>query len=321
MPPPLYRSVFLLIWIITCTSATSTLTDADRLPLSGDERRLVSFVQDNVPPSTLAHLGWTDHTTLVTAIRAPTFLQFVEGFCGIGRLYDEALQVGLRARALDLSMSSAHDILDDRGFGMFLTTLLMLAPGSTFWLGVPCSTFVWIAMGHTHRRASNPEGDTTNRMVADANLLLFRVVILCCICVMRSVLFIIEQPAGTLLFKMQVWLRFMSLAPRVLQVPLRRHHLWLGGLGHVLPKPTVLWGCHPALTRIIGKRPTSRMVIHNRAKVGTVAWSSWVNKFGRRRWCGNRKNDGLKRSGEYPLEFAKVVIQHVRHTCDASRVW
>ena len=183
---------------------------------------------------------------------------------------------------------------------------MMLRPLGLAWFGVPCSTFVWMAFGHTGRSHRFPEGNNDRIDVSCANRIIKRVLVICAILTLRAVWFVIEQPHSSVLFLMKCWKEFEESKPKVRGFACQRHFLWMGALGHVLPKPTVLHGCFPGFGKMKTKRPSSKMVKHNRAKVGTIAWQAWVNSASRRRWAGKAKM--LKKSGEYTRRFADLAI-------------
>ena len=141
------------------------------------------------------------------------------------------------------------------------------------WWAVPCSTFIFLSMGSTGRRYGSPEGNPHVLSVRQANALFARVCVLCALCAIRQVYFIIEQPASSMPFVLQSFLRLRQSNPVVRGQKLKRHHMWMGALGHALPKPTVLWGCYPEhlWAELRTRRPTHLMMQRQHAsKVRTT---------------------------------------------------
>ena len=77
--------------------------------------------------------------------------------------------IGAGALARQL-INDDHDILTSAGFAEYLKVAMMLRPLA--WFGVPCSTFVWLAFGHTGRSHRFPEGNNDRIDVSCANRIL-----------------------------------------------------------------------------------------------------------------------------------------------------
>ncbi|CAJ1390804.1 unnamed protein product [Effrenium voratum] len=66
--------------------------------------------------------------------------------------------------------------------------------GGLAWLGVPCSSFTFLASSYHQRTMDNPMGRVDRPGVRLGNLLLARSMLLILVCIARSVYFFIEQP-------------------------------------------------------------------------------------------------------------------------------
>ncbi len=84
------------------------------------------------------------------------------------------------------------NLLTVEGFANALSSCLRLQRGAVCWLGVPCSSFVFLSRGHTRRTQTNPLGNVARRDVASANAIAARVAFL-----LRVMLAAAFSPAGT----------------------------------------------------------------------------------------------------------------------------
>ena len=206
----------------------------------------------------------------------------------------------MRCAWFDYIVDNAHDMTTAHGFGHAIKIALSIMPGGVVWFGVPCSTFVWMSRSHTKRTRQKPWGDRTRLDVCRANLIVKHVGILLELLVKRSVYFIIEQPAGSLLWWMPVMRRAARLSFRRKRRKVcrwARCFVWLGYYGHEISKPTELQGIFLCLKDILpSRRP---MPSENKALFYVV--SRHKNKI---RVTGR---PGLKSTEHYPLQFCKAV--------------
>ena len=124
---------------------------------------------------------------------------------------------------------------------------------------LPCSSFVFMSRGTTKRGASNAwAGNEDVECVRLANIIAQRVMILCKVLTLRLVQYMIEQPMTSCFFNMQCFDKCCALKPDLGRhgLRLKRKFVWLGHWGHIIPKPTVLWGSARALKHLVCKRPT-----------------------------------------------------------------
>lgn len=177
------------------------------------------------------------------------------------------------------------------------------------WFGTPCSSFIWIARGHTRRSARRPLGNTQRRDVRAANLCAERCFWLVTLLIFRGVFFTIEQPLSSSLFKLSWWTAITADKTKIIDGwGIRRIFVWLGAFGHHVAKPTVLVGIHPwmhSLADSAGKP--------NLSGLGVIYRRLTLRKSGPRKgtWrvCGVKK--ALKRTQVYPRAFAAEVAKRV----------
>ena len=173
------------------------------VPSRAMEEPLVNFLWGECSAGVRRCLGWKSPADVRAAVEAVRVLQFVEWFCGTGNLTTACRQLGLRVGWFDCILDSeAMNVLTDQGMARAITLSLSLMVGATAWLGVPCSTFVFMSRGHTLRSRKQPLGNTCRLDVKSANRIVRRIMFLVRILAMRKVYWILEQPLNSLLWVM-----------------------------------------------------------------------------------------------------------------------
>ena len=87
-----------------------------------------------------------------------------------------------------------EDLATIPGFMIAIQKVLRVRRGGLLWLGVPCSTFCWMAKS-SHQRSSNCPLGRDSEAVRLGNLLSCRAVLLLLIAAARGVYWFVEQPA------------------------------------------------------------------------------------------------------------------------------
>ena len=262
---------------------------------------LAAFLWVVLPTSVLRSLGWRSTQDIEQELLQPRTKHFAEFFCGTGGLVAALSREGMRCAWFDINLETSHDMLSSTGIAVAVRIALSVIPGGVVWFGVPCSTFVWIARGHTRRCRDNPLGDVARTDVRRANRIASTVAMLRRVLSRRGVFFVMEQPAGSILWRMPC-MRLVARRLRVKGQKWSRRFVWLGAYGHQICKPTELCGVFPNLARILpSRRP--------RGKSATGVYRVWVSKkSGRTRICGSA---GLKRTEHYPKQFCRAVACEV----------
>ena len=103
------------------------------------------------------------------------------------------------ARLQDICVSKKHDLGSVRGFVRAVEATLSIREGGVLWLGVPCSTFVWMSRSTYRRTAASPFGRLSNKTVVEANMLLLRSILLGLLATTRRVYICFEQPLSSTL--------------------------------------------------------------------------------------------------------------------------
>ena len=246
-------------------------------------------------------LGWCSANDVLQKLQMPRVKHFAEFFCGTGGLVAEVDRRGLRCSWFDLVVDDRHNLLTPKGFAMAIEMAMAIVPNGMAWFGVPCSTFVWISRGHTKRSRATPLGDELRSDVRNANRIVRRVLVILNILVRRSVFFIIEQPAGSLLWRMP-GVRRIARSVQIKNIKWQRRFVWLGHYGHRIAKPSELQGVFPDLQNILpSKRPQQKSAIG--------IYKMWRGATGKVRVCGC---PGLKSTEHYPDQFCKAVASLVQ---------
>ena len=86
---------------------------------------------------------------------APRLRHTGEVFCGWGIIFAQCVRLGLASFYYDLDIGGRrHNILTGMGLLFLIQNLLTVMSGGCVWFGIPCSTWVRIARGHTQRPRS-----------------------------------------------------------------------------------------------------------------------------------------------------------------------
>ena len=78
-----------------------------------------------------------------------------------------------------------------------LQNVLRCRVGALSFMGLPCSSHVFMSMGTTGKNRKAPRGDMTVECTRLGNMLAARTAILICICLARQVYWAVEQPASS----------------------------------------------------------------------------------------------------------------------------
>jgi hypothetical protein len=267
------------------------------------------IVKSLLGPKSLRKAGWDTDRALEMDLIAPRWRHCGEVFCGWGIVFACCVRLGLSSFYYDLDIGGrCHNILTASGLLFLIQNLLTVMSGGCVWFGIPCSTWVWIARGHTHRTKANVNGNTQRQDVCQANHMVGIIAMLLDLLVLRGVFYIIEQPSTSLVwFHKKLRDHFRS-KPKVHNALLKKHHVWLGYVGHHVFKSTSLVGIFPPLTTIYSQKRTSLLG-------GKIAWRKTVAKSGPKK--GELRVSGtkdLKATGRYPRKFGRAVAELIRST-------
>ena len=101
------------------------------------------------------------------------------------------------ARVQDFILGHHHDIGSMAGLVRALDATLALREAAVLWLGIPCSTFVWMSSSRHKRTPTAPFGNP--KYTKKANILVLRAMFLAIVATLRGVYVGIEQPSSSML--------------------------------------------------------------------------------------------------------------------------
>lgn len=157
---------------------------------------------------------------------------------------------------LDLSHTGQFhcDCMTNDRLGRLLRHALFLQPGAVFWAAPPCCSWIWLARSKTHRIAKRGWGNRKYDKVVYANRLVSRLCVVLLLLTLRGVMWTVETPGNSLLFR-HSWLRLMfDFVGNLLKVS----YCELGAYGASTTKPIVLVGTAPYIEHI-NRRATGQL--------------------------------------------------------------
>jgi hypothetical protein len=267
------------------------------------------IVKQMLGPKTMKKAGWDTDSALEMDLLAPRWRHCGEVFCGWGVIFAYCVRLGLSSFYYDLDIGGrCHNILTSSGLLFLIQNLLTIMSGGCVWFGIPCSTWVWIARGHTRRSKININGNTQRQDVRQANRMVDIISMLLELLVLRRVFYIIEQPSTSLVWSHKMLRNHFRSKPKVRNALLQKHHVWLGYFGHHVFKSTCLVGIFPPLKTIYSEK---------RKSLGgnKIAWKRVIAKSGPKK--GQLRVHGtkdLKATGRYPRKFGRAVAELIRST-------
>lgn len=214
---------------------------------------------------------------------------------------DCMLEYGLFAHAMDVRYSRHHDLSTSTGLLSTFQAIRRVIAGGFLWLGIPCSSFIWLSRGSTFRSSLRPRGKKRLRKVRETNRMVRRLLYVMEYAHTKGIEWCIEQPSSSLL---PLYRPFEEM--------IRRHKanfffLPLGMHGHSSEKRTVLI----STAKWMDNLPCPSMTAERRRllfKIQRMKQIKMVRKYrdgtGRARVVGSRS---LTASQTYPWQFCYTV--------------
>ena len=218
----------------------------------------------------------------------------MELFAGCHSICNGVRRLGLSAVSLDFSTVSYYDDINSTtGFLRALTYVIGLLPMGLLWLAPPCSSWVFMSRGSTHRTHESPLGNLAFEKVRAANMQVSRVVLLVLMAMLlHNAIWLGEQPLSSLLPLHHRW----QMLQEVLGERFHELHMWMSSYGAGSPKPSLLMSNHADIVALWKPRP------HVRSTVKTTR--TYVDASGQTRVTGS---DELKGTQAYPPQFGEKV--------------
>ena len=233
-------------------------------------------------------------------------LHCVEYFCGEGAVHKGMKAYGSKrrrkckskyeVRGFDIRNDDVYqDLNTDFGFLSALLWLLRLVDfESLVWFGTVCSSWIWLARGSTRRTLRGPRGNLRAPSVRAGNQMVARTAFLLCVAYAKSVTWVLEQPAKSLMSahpaivwmgkraRSQLGLHFWSV-----------HTLMVSFGGHTV-KPHQLFGDGAWMANLQRQHP-GRMESSSSSSQDITR--TFIDKQGNKKCSGGK---GLKSTQTYP---------------------
>ena len=324
-----FRSLLLLVVFSGLFAVTPACELCDRAlsdPAANLEKRegaLLTLLYSRIPGDVKAVLGWHRKTDILHTLRDTVrYKKWADLFAGTGGFGAACIRQSMNTGVqLDIELNAKHDLTTATGFALFIMECLTLLPGATALIGLPCATFVFLSRGTSLRSDLNGFRGTPDRTdVVLANVIADRIFVLVQVMILRLVEFIIEQPLTSCLFSLRGFRMILKAKPfikhRRMMVRMTRKFVWLGYFGHIVPKPTVLWGCSRVLGDLFSKRPPTCSRTKSSSRIVRATTTKLV-KRGKKmvsvfRIYGVRK--ALKVTQQYPRRFCDEVASRSRYS-------
>lgn len=126
-------------------------------------------------------------------------LDFVELFSGEGHLASAMEAEGMSVARFEIKYNPDDNMLTTAGWLRALRLICRLRHGALLWAGIPCSSFVFLNRGTSHRTAQHPCGDEAVPSVKSANVIVSRVILLLLVAIARNAAWAVEQPLSSLM--------------------------------------------------------------------------------------------------------------------------
>ena len=219
-------------------------------------------------------------------------LDQVELCAGVARPTRWAKLAGLAAIALDRDYQPRFDLCTAEGLAIALVLVFRIRHAGILIAGPQCSSWVWISRSVTKRSANNVMGDESVGSVVEGNTLNKHMALLVGIASSIGVFWLIEQPASSVFFKTQEWIRLIK-ATKAMRIFTRLEKF------EQSPKPSLLYSTAPS-AGALGQQPGLRMTNH--VKKRNLLEHVVVDRHGKKAITGKRAF--LKKSQVYPVRFA-----------------
>ena len=131
----------------------------------------------------------------------PIRVDVVELWCGVGSIVAAPTATGYVVRQFDIHRVHAEDLLSSCGFVSTVRCVLAIRTGGLLWMAPVCSSFVFTSISECKRKEGNWIGDVNYKPVADSNLHATVAAFLFALANLRSVLPVIENPAGSVILR------------------------------------------------------------------------------------------------------------------------
>ena len=238
--------------------------------------------------------SWVTLIVLGLSIYPNKDVDGIEVFCGAGELTAACTRHGMNFHGIDKFTCDPvlHDVLSEVGLKHLLFMMCRCRPGALIWIGMPCSSFVFVGRSNSGRYCWLPSGDEEREYTQLHNKLATVSYYLALLAFHLGLVYVIEQPITSCFFELLEVVRILTLTGAT------RITLHMAAYGGSSRKTMCLWGTAPwlhALQRGLAFAPqaVAQLVTRKRSLTGHT------NVIGQRK--------ALKDSGAYTSSFGDMV--------------
>ncbi len=251
---------------------------------------------------------WVPLIVLALSIYPTKDVDGVELFCGQGELTAAGTRSGMNFAGIDKFTREAvlHDVLSDVGLKHLIFSMCRCKQRGLVWIGMPCSSFVFVGRANSGRSAWLPAGDTDKEYTRLHNALAELAYNVALLAFYLGLVYVIEQPVTSCLFD---WLPMVRALART---EAKRSLVHMSAFGGLSRKTMCLWGTAPWLSVL---EEYSRMGFGQRRGEAEELVTQKIRADGSKCITGKRK--ALKESGAYTELFGEVVAAEQASTARA----
>ena len=217
---------------------------------------------------------------IITALAAHVDkdLDGVEIFCGARELTNACRRAGLAMACMDkATVDARHDVTQPEGIKIAINYLCRCRPHSLIWLGIVCSSWVFVGRSNAGRYGWWPEGDGTKAYTQLHNHIAQAGVHLASLAYHLGLIYVVENPITSVLFDWDP-MRLMLRKTGAVRVVVN-----LNGFQAPTLKTLCLWGTAPWLESLqerahflapFAPPPTQELVKTTVSRLGISNWTT-----------------------------------------------
>lgn len=157
---------------------------------------------DGMPPVLVPLLIWVlDYASRIQPPQAGWKARYdaIELFAGQAAISCGCAAAGLNAVAYDIEYGPSNDIMSESGFARACELIMQASAHGMLWVGVVCSSWVWISRSGSGRSAESAEGFLQVPRIKSANRMACHVTMLLLLGWRRGLTLFVEQPVSSVL--------------------------------------------------------------------------------------------------------------------------
>ncbi|CAL1162886.1 unnamed protein product [Cladocopium goreaui] len=174
-------------------------------------------------------------------------VEYVEVFAGVAEISKACRAHGMVGSSHDLAYSPHYDLCGRTGFLMAVNELLRAVPGSLCVFALCCNSYCRMSRATSGRGILCPLGDMSRKFVREGNLLASRLILMLWICASRGLIWLVEQPEGSVFNLHPRWQEFVAHCPvprqNLTNMFVSKNQQWLLPKGIHIAMFLVVW--HP----------------------------------------------------------------------------